>query len=104
MMNDLIQAEKPERPETFDKECRLHERTYCSEETHFLAKQRLYEGKIRNISQGGTYIETDGYFTVGQEITVAGPFDTDGRESKQRGAIVRKDGRGIGIKFKKRFR
>ncbi len=103
-MSDRSREEKSEREEALAKECRLHERTCCSEETHFLAKKRLYEGKIKNISQGGTYIETDGYFTVGQEVTVAGPFENDGQESKQHGAIVRKDGRGIGVKFKKNFR
>ncbi len=102
-MNDRFKAGKPGRKQVLDKDYRLHERTRCSEATHFLAKQRLYEGRIRNISQGGTYIETDGYFTVGQEVTVAGPFAADGQESKQQGAIVRKDGRGIGVKFKKNF-
>jgi hypothetical protein len=85
-------------------ESRRHERLHCSEGTHFLAKKRLYEGTIRNISKGGTYIETEGYFTVGQEITVAGTFEAGGRETKQQGAIVRKDGRGIGVKFKKIYR
>jgi hypothetical protein len=86
------------------KESRRYERIRCSEGTHFLARKRLYEGTIKNISKGGTYIETDGYFTVGQEVTVAGTFDAGGRETKQRGAIVRKDGRGIGVKFKKTYR
>ncbi len=103
-MNDQIKEEKQEAANAFEKECRLHERTCCSENTHFLAKKRIYEGRIRNISQSGTYIETDGYFTVGQEVTVAGPFETGGEESKQQGAIVRKDGRGIGVKFKKHLR
>ena len=83
------------------KECRLHERVVIIEGTHFMAKQRLYEGTIKNISKGGAYIETDGYFNVGQAITVAGPFEADGRECKQHGFIVRKDNRGIGVKFKK---
>lgn len=90
--------------EKLAKECRLHDRTLCTEGTHFFAKKRLYEGTIKNISKGGTYIETDAYFTVGQEVTVAGSFDSDGQETKQQGAIVRKDGRGIGVKFKKYFR
>ncbi len=103
-MSDQVKEEKPEVGEVFSKEYRRHERTCCSENTHFLAKKRIYEGRIRNISQGGTYIETDGYFTVGQEVTVAGPFETDGRECKQHGAIVRKDDRGIGVRFKKHRR
>ena len=82
-------------------ECRLYNRRPCSEGTHFLARKRLHEGVIKNFSKGGTYIETDSVFFAGQEITVAGPFDGDGTEVKQRGAIVRYDGRGIGVKFTK---
>ncbi len=101
-MSDRTQSENPDSAEkALDNECRLHARTRCSEDTCFLSKKRLYEGRIRNFSTGGTYIETDAYFTVGQEITVAGPFEASGRESKQQGAIVRKDARGIGVKFKK---
>ena len=82
-------------------DCRLHSRRPCSEDTHFLARRRLHEGVIKNISKGGTYIETESVFFTGQEITVAGPFDDDGQEIKQKGAVVRYDGRGIGVKFKK---
>ena len=81
------------------KEDRLHARKPCCEETHFLSRKRLHEGVIRNLSKGGTYIETDDFFFAGQEVTVAGPFQEDGEESKQKGAIVRFDGKGIGIKF-----
>jgi hypothetical protein len=81
------------------KESRRYRRTPCSEGTHFLSRRRLHEGVIRNISRGGTYIEAQGFFFAGQEITVAGPFDSDGEEVKQKGAITRYDGRGIGVKF-----
>ncbi|MBL0712746.1 MAG: PilZ domain-containing protein [Desulfosarcina sp.] len=102
MSNDRRKV-KPGARKALPNECRLHDRTLCTEGTHFLSKKRLYEGTIKNISKGGTYIQTDGYFTVGQEITVAGPFESDGRECKQQGAIVRKDRRGIGVKFKRVF-
>jgi hypothetical protein len=83
------------------KESRRHDRRPCREETHFLTRQRLHEGVIRNVSKGGTYIETDDFFFAGQEVTVAGPFEDGGGEGKQKGAIVRFDGKGIGIKFVK---
>lgn len=82
------------------RESRRHLRTPCTEDTHFLFRRRLYEGTIKNVSQSGAYIETDGLFLVGQEVTVAGPFEDDGREGKRQGAIVRRDAEGIGIKFK----
>lgn len=100
-MRDQTKEKKSKDKKARSKECRLHERVIIIENTHFMAKQRLYEGTIKNISKGGAYVETDGYFTVGQAITVAGPFEADGRECKQHGFIVRKDNRGIGVKFKK---
>ena len=81
------------------KDSRRFHRIHCSEETHFITRQRLHEGVIKNFSRGGTYIEVDGSFFTGQEITVAGPFAAGWKECKQRGAIVRCDGRGIGVKF-----
>ena len=100
-MRDHAQKEQSKRQENARKESRLHERVIIIEGTHFMAKQRLYEGTIKNISKGGAYIETDGFFNAGQAITVAGPFEADGRECKQHGFIVRKDNRGIGVKFNK---
>ena len=87
--------------EVTKEEYRRHGRTPCSEGTHFLTRKRLHEGVIKNISKGSTYIEAEGFFFAGQEITVAGPFEDDGQEIKQKGAIVRFDGKGIGVKFTK---
>jgi len=100
-MSDPEVVPRPSSQEDTPKESRRHRRVPCSEGTHFLTRQRLHEGVIKNISSGGTYIEADGFFFAGQEITVAGPFESDGREVKQKGAIVRYDGRGIGVKFTK---
>jgi hypothetical protein len=100
-MTDPKPARSPHPEEDAQKDCRRHRRFPCSEGTHFLTRRRLHEGTIKNFSRGGTYIETDGFFFAGQEITVAGPFEVDGKEAKQKGAIVRCDGRGIGVKFAK---
>lgn len=81
------------------KESRRFRRVPCAEGTHFITRRRLHEGVIRNFSRGGTYIEADGFFTAGQEVTVAGPFAVGGEESKQKGSIVRYDGKGIAVKF-----
>mgnify|MGYP000639850239 CR=1 FL=1 len=98
MRDQNIAGGSPE-GEDIRKENRHFNRTPCSEGTHFLARRRLYEGVIKNFSRGGTYIETDGYFFPGQEVTVAGPFEGGGQESKLKGAVVRSDGRGIAVKF-----
>jgi PilZ domain len=87
--------------EVTKEESRRHGRRPCYEGTHFMTRKRLHEGVIKNISKGGTYIEAEGFFFAGQEITVAGPFEDDGQEIKQKGAIVRFDGKGIGVKFTK---
>jgi hypothetical protein len=87
------------RSQNTSRESRRFRRIRCSEETHFVTRQRLHEGVIKNFSRGGTYIEVEGSFFAGQEITVAGPFNAGWRECKQKGAIVRCDGRGIGVKF-----
>jgi hypothetical protein len=100
-MHDPKAARDFRRREEVQKEYRRYSRIPCSEGTHFLTRRRLHEGIIKNFSRGGTYIETDGFFFAGQEITVAGPFEHGGREGKQKGAIVRCDGKGIGIKFAK---
>jgi hypothetical protein len=87
------------RSQAVPKESRRFPRFRCSEETHFITRQRLHEGVIKNFSRGGTYIEVDGAFFAGQEVTVAGPFDAGWKECKQRGAIVRCDRKGIAVKF-----
>ena len=78
---------------------RLHTRRTCSVETHFAADRQLFEGIIKNLSAGGTYIQVKGRFIVGGDIIVAGPFAANQDEVKRRGKIVRKDGQGIGVRF-----
>lgn len=86
-------------PQNIAKDSRRFRRIRCSEETHFITRQHLHEGVIKNFSRGGTYIEVEGFFFAGQEITVAGPFEAGWKECKQKGAIVRCDGKGIAVKF-----
>ena len=78
---------------------RLHSRTLCSVATHFAANRQLFRGIIKNLSDGGTYIQVKGRFAVGGDVIVAGPFDADQEETKRRGKIVRFDGNGIAVRF-----
>lgn len=78
---------------------RLHARKDCSVETHFAADRQLFEGIIKNLSASGTYIQVRGRFIVGGDIIVAGPFAANQNDVKRRGKIVRKDGRGIAVRF-----
>lgn len=82
-----------------DKQMRRHVRTECDEDTHFVAKRRLFEGRIINRSDGGTYIQSKAQFFVGQDVVVAGPFADDQSEMKRQGKIVRLDARGFAVRF-----
>jgi len=78
---------------------RRYPRTQCSEDTHFAANRRLFEGRIINLSAGGTYIQSKTQFFVGQDVVVAGPFADDRSEIKRRGKIVRLDAKGFAVEF-----
>ncbi|MBL0716172.1 MAG: PilZ domain-containing protein [Desulfosarcina sp.] len=78
---------------------RRHTRTACSVETHFAANRQLFEGIIKNLSAGGTYIQVRGRFNVGSDVIVAGPFAINQGESKRHGKIIRLDGGGIAVRF-----
>ncbi len=89
----------PQRPAGKSRNARLHARKSCSVETHFAADRQLFEGIIKNLSAGGTYIQVKGRFIVGGDIIVAGPFEPNEDDVKRRGKIVRRDSQGIGVRF-----
>ena len=78
---------------------RRYPRTQCSEDTHFAANRMLFQGKIKNLSTGGTYIQSNGRFLIGQDVVVAGPFAEDRSEVKRHGKIVRLDSQGFAVSF-----
>lgn len=82
-----------------NKQIRRHARTECDEDTHFVTKHTLFEGRIINRSAGGTYIQSKAQFFIGQDVVVAGPFADDQSEMKRQGKIVRLDARGFAVRF-----
>ncbi len=54
---------------------------------------------IQDISNGGVYIQTDGRFFLGQQITLTFSIPKTREEQKVSGEIVRVDSQGIGVKF-----
>lgn len=82
-----------------NKEGRIFTRTPCSESTHFSANRTIFEGVIKNVSEGGIYVQTRERFTVGQEVVVAGAFDASGDDIKRRGKVVWYDDKGIAVEF-----
>jgi hypothetical protein len=82
-----------------NKEARVYSRVPCSEDTHFSANRELFRGTIKNMSQGGIYVQTKERFVVGQEVVVAGPFGENDQDVKMNGKIVWQDQKGIAIQF-----
>ena len=85
-----------------NKEARLYRRMPCSEDTHFAANRMLFRGIIKNVSEGGIFVQTKERFTVGQEIIVAGPFGENNEDVKQLGKVVWQDESGIAVQFIRR--
>ena len=82
-----------------NKEARVYARVPCSEETHFAANRELFQGTIKNVSEGGIYVQTRQRFNVGQEVVVAGPFGENRQDVKRYGKVVWYDDRGIAVQF-----
>lgn len=82
-----------------NEKARVYIRKPCSEDTHFSANRELFRGTIKNISQGGIYIQTQERFVVGQEVVVAVPFGEANEDVKRNGKIVWQDRSGIAIQF-----
>jgi hypothetical protein len=82
-----------------NKEARIFARAPCSEDTHFSANRELFQGTIKNVSEGGIYVQTRQRFVVGQEVVVAGPFGEDQQDVKRYGKVVWYDDGGIAVQF-----
>jgi hypothetical protein len=82
-----------------NKEARIFARFPCSEDTHFAANRELFQGTIKNVSEGGIYVQTRQRFVVGQEVVVAGPFGEDRQDVKRYGKVVWCDDSGIAVQF-----
>ena len=58
---------------------------------------------IQDISKGGVFIQTDGHFFVGQQITLTFTLPKAEKDITVKGEVVRVNSRGIGVKFKERL-
>jgi hypothetical protein len=83
-------------------EKRLKERKPYSGHIFFVSKKGFYEGRLKNYSSKGLFIETNAPLSVGEIITIAIPYIED-RNIKCKGQIMRISSGGVGIElFKKR--
>jgi len=54
---------------------------------------------IQDISNGGVFIQTDGHFFIGQQITLTFTIPKAGVDTSVGGEVVRVNTRGIGVRF-----
>ena len=64
----------------------------------FTAKNGFYEGRLKNYSDYGLFIETEAPLSIGDIITIALPY-VQGKHAKYRGQILRCDKKGFGIEL-----
>ncbi|MGD8523570.1 MAG: PilZ domain-containing protein [Desulfobacterales bacterium] len=88
------------RKESIEK--RIEPRTPYSGQIFFSTKNGFYEGRLKNYSQHGLFIETVISLPVGEMITVALPY-LDATADKRKGQVMwsNKDGFGVEL-FRKR--
>ncbi len=78
---------------------RRHRRFDCSIPTTFFYDQWPHEARIRNISLGGVFLETQGPFSVGRQVQVALHSPSLEKGCRINGVIVRRDSGGLGVEF-----
>ena len=84
----------------FDK--RIKSRKPYSGKIFFTTKNGFYEGRLKNFSRHGLFIETTACLPVGEIITIALPH-VDGKNIKCKGQIMWHNKEGCGIElFRKR--
>jgi CheY-like chemotaxis protein len=78
---------------------RKHSRYDCLVGVDFGISDWTYQCYMRDISEGGAYIETEQPIKVGQQLTVSLASPVLERTCAIDGTVVRRDPKGIGIRF-----
>lgn len=81
------------------REMRKHPRKPAFVAVDSLGKELHFTDFIQDISNGGVFIQTDGSFFIGQQISLAFSFPTKQKEITVSGEVARIDPKGIGVKF-----
>ena len=81
---------------------RINQRKRYSGHIFFVAKNGFNEGKLKDFSRSGLFINSRARLSVGEIITIAIPF-VDNKDIKVRGQILWRNKDGFGIElFKNR--
>jgi hypothetical protein len=77
---------------------RINQRKPYSGNIFFVAENGFNEGRLRDFSNSGLFINSKARLSVGEIITMALPF-LSGKKVKCKGQIMRSTNDGIGIEF-----
>ncbi len=80
-------------------EKRKDTRISCDVKAWYTSEENFGEEYIKNISLGGTFVETMEIFPIGQEINLSIPFSDQSNYVKVKGTVVRIEEEGVGVKF-----
>ncbi len=80
---------------------RIYERKPYTTEIIFSHKKNAYNGSMKNISLGGTFIATASVnqFSAGDVITLSIPFTSGKKHVKRKGRVIWTNDEGIAIEF-----
>ena len=79
-------------------EKRIKSRKSYSGHIFFAAKNGFYEGRLKNFSRHGLFIETKASLSVGEIITIDLPH-VNGTNTKCKGQVIWRNNEGCGIEF-----
>jgi len=79
-------------------ERRKEQRHPCLETIFFATGNGFHEGRCKDHSHGGLFIQTSEILSVGEVITVAMPF-TDKKDDKRNAQIMWKNTEGFGVEL-----
>ena len=82
-----------------EKERRKYERKPCFIVTDCSANGRVFSDIIKNISDGGVFIQTHAPYYVGQKVLLTFEIPNQERSITKTCKVVRIDQNGIGLKF-----
>ena len=71
----------------------------CSLTTYYAVGDQLLTGTVKNVSQGGVFIETPEPLSVGQEITMSFWVANQEEPIEIMGIVIWTDSRGGGVRF-----
>jgi Tfp pilus assembly protein PilZ len=94
---DALEKEKPEKP--VENEHRRHSRKDVLLPVDYASYDKFFREFIRDISEGGVFIETQNPLMIGQKIAMTFMTTDERHHFKMNGKIVRDVKNGIGVKF-----